>query len=402
MICIQSRINYNESMGSVFFHVDLDAFFASVEQRNHPEYRGKPLIIGMPERRSVVSTCSYEARKFGVHSAMPSLQAQRLCPDGIFIPGNYKEYQKVSRQVMDILRRFSPSVQQVSIDEAFLDMTGTDLLFGPPRQACVTLKKAVFDETGLTVSVGVAHNRFVAKLASDFHKPDGICAVSPSKEEIFIDKVGLAKLWGIGKSTLSTIQSKGIRTTQEVRSLSFRQLEDLFGDNLASYLFKAVRGIDPGICEQETKSHSISSEQTFIDDVYSEETLSAVLLQMSTEVMLRAIDENVMPRTIGVKIRYGSFETTTVQATPDDAVLNTNQVFEQARSLFLSKWKRSEGIRLLGLGLYQVYTGDAPMQGELFNQTDQKRRALDKTILTLSKKGHSMKKASTLSKPDET
>ncbi|MGX8678681.1 MAG: Y-family DNA polymerase, partial [Sphaerochaetaceae bacterium] len=198
-------------MGSVFFHVDLDAFFASVEQRNHPEYRGKPLIIGMPERRSVVSTCSYEARKFGVHSAMPSLQAQRLCPDGIFIPGNYKEYQKVSRQVMDILRRFSPSVQQVSIDEAFLDMTGTDLLFGPPRQACVTLKKAVFDETGLTVSVGVAHNRFVAKLASDFHKPDGICAVSPSKEEIFIDKVGLAKLWGIGKSTLSTIQSKGIR-----------------------------------------------------------------------------------------------------------------------------------------------------------------------------------------------
>ncbi|MDD2231298.1 MAG: DNA polymerase IV [Sphaerochaetaceae bacterium] len=389
-------------MGSVFFHVDLDAFFASVEQRNHPEYRGKPLIIGMPERRSVVSTCSYEARKFGVHSAMPSLQAQRLCPDGIFIPGNYKEYQKVSRQVMDILRRFSPSVQQVSIDEAFLDMTGTDLLFGPPRQACVTLKKAVFDETGLTVSVGVAHNRFVAKLASDFHKPDGICAVSPSKEEIFIDKVGLAKLWGIGKSTLSTIQSKGIRTTQEVRSLSLRQLEGLFGDNLASYLFKAVRGIDPGICEQETKSHSISSEQTFIDDVYSEETLSAVLLQMSTEVMLRAIDENVMPRTIGVKIRYGSFETTTVQATPDDAVLNTNQVFEQARSLFLSKWKRSEGIRLLGLGLYQVYTGDAPMQGELFNQTDQKRRALDKTILTLSKKGHSMKKASTLSKPDET
>lgn len=389
-------------MGSVFFHVDLDAFFASVEQRNHPEYRGKPLIIGMPERRSVVSTCSYEARKFGVHSAMPSLQAQCLCPDGIFIPGNYKEYQKVSRQVMDILRRFSPSVQQVSIDEAFLDMTGTDLLFGPPRQACVTLKKAVFDETGLTVSVGVAHNRFVAKLASDFHKPDGICAVSPSKEEIFIDKVGLAKLWGIGKSTLSTIQSKGIRTTQEVRSLSLRQLEGLFGDNLASYLFKAVRGIDPGICEQETKSHSISSEQTFIDDVYSEETLSAVLLQMSTEVMLRAIDENVMPRTIGVKIRYGSFETTTVQATPDDAVLNTNQVFEQARSLFLSKWKRSEGIRLLGLGLYQVYTGDAPMQGELFNQTDQKRRALDKTILTLSKKGHSMKKASTLSKPDET
>lgn len=390
-------------MGKVFFHVDLDAFFASVEQRDHPEYRGKPLIIGTVEKRSVVSTCSYEARKYGVHSAMPSLQAKKLCPDGIFIHGNHKLYQATSRQIMDILKRYSPSVQQVSIDEAFLDMTGTQKLFGPPREACLKLKKAVFDETRLTVSVGIARNRFVAKLASDYHKPDGICVVSPSKEELFIDKVGLEKLWGIGKSTLDFIQKKGLRTTAQIRSLSMEQLQKLCSENLSGYLYNAVRGIDPGIWEGEAKSHSISSEMTFIDDVFSEETLSAILLQMATEVMFRAIEEKVLPRTIGVKIRYGNFETTTVQATPEEAILNTNQVFETARKLFLSRWKKTEGIRLIGLGLYQVYSGDAPMQGELFNEAEERRRLLDKAILNLNRKGHGIMKASTMkaSTPDK-
>ncbi|MDY4888757.1 MAG: DNA polymerase IV [Sphaerochaetaceae bacterium] len=388
-------------MGKVFFHVDLDAFFASVEQRDHAEYRGKPLIIGMPERRSVVSTCSYEARKFGVHSAMPAMQAQRLCPNGIFIPGDHKLYQRTSRQVMDILHRFSPEVQQISIDEAFLDMTGTELLFGPAREACQKLKKAVLDETQLTVSVGVSQNRFVAKLASDFHKPDGICVVSPTKETIFIDRVGLAKLWGIGKSTLKFIQEKGLHSTQEIRALPMERLEAILGSNLARYLFLASRGIDPGICEAETKSHSISTESTFTDDLYDEETISAILLKMATEVMFRAYEDKMMPRTIGVKIRYGSFETTTVQATPDQAILNSNQVYEQARKLFLSRWKKSQGIRLIGLGLYQVYKGDAPIQGELFNEVEQKRRNLDQTIMQLTKKGHNVQKASTIKKPDD-
>lgn len=388
-------------MGKVFFHVDLDAFFASVEQRDHAEYRGKPLIIGMPERRSVVSTCSYEARKFGVHSAMPAMQAQRLCPNGIFIPGDHKLYQRTSRQVMDILHRFSPEVQQISIDEAFLDMTGTELLFGPAREACQKLKKAVLDETQLTVSVGVSQNRFVAKLASDFHKPDGICVVSPTKETIFIDRVGLAKLWGIGKSTLKFIQEKGLHSTQEIRALPMERLEAILGSNLARYLFLASRGIDPGICEAETKSRSISTESTFTDDLYDEETISAILLKMATEVMFRAYEDKMMPRTIGVKIRYGSFETTTVQATPDQAILNSNQVYEQARKLFLSRWKKSQGIRLIGLGLYQVYKGDAPIQGELFNEVEQKRRNLDQTIMQLTKKGHNVQKASTIKKPDD-
>lgn len=379
--------------------MDLDAFFASVEQRDHPEYRGKPLIIGMPQKRSVVSTCSYEARKYGVHSAMPSLQALRLCPNGIFIPGNHRLYSQVSHQVMAILHRFSPSVQQVSIDEAFMDMTGTELLFGPPREACRKLKKAIWDETNLTASVGIAQNRFVAKLASDYHKPDGVCVVSPSKEEVFIDKVTLPKLWGIGKSTLSLLNAKGIYTTGQIRQIDRPQLERMFGQSLAAYLYKAVRGIDPGIFETESKSHSISTERTFIEDLKNQDTLLALLNQMATEVMFRALEEHVLPRTIGVKIRYGDFETTTVQSTPDEAVLNTSQVYETARQAFLSRWRKGEGIRLLGLGLHQLYDGDSPMQGELFNQAAQKRRALDKAILSLSKKGHAIQKASSLEEP---
>lgn len=387
-------------MGNVFFHFDLDAFFASVEQRDHPEYRGKPLVIGMPERRSVVSTCSYEARRYGIRSAMPALTARKLCPQAIFIPGDHRRYQEVSAQVMAILRRFSPDVRQVSIDEAFLDMTGTELLFGPPREACLRLKEAVRRETGLTASVGVASNMFVAKLASDYNKPDGVCVVSPTKEALFIDRIGLARLWGIGSSTLALINSKRLFTSAQVRALDMETLRRLFGGHLAGYLHKAVRGEDPGICEDEARSRSISTEETFIDDLYDEETLCALLLKMSIEVMFRSLAEGLLPRTVAVKIRYGSFETTTVQSTPDEPVLNSEAVYREARRLFLSRWRPAQGVRLLGLALRQVYKGTAPVQGELFGEDEERKMALDKAVLELARKGHRMSRASTLKKPD--
>ena len=167
----------------VYFHVDLDAFFASVEQRDHPEYRGKPLIIGVVAPRCVVSTCSYEARKFGVHSAMPTMQAYRLCPQGIFIPGNMHLYSRVSRQVMDIIREYAPEMHQVSVDEASLDMTGTKRLFGPARPLAMKMKQRVKDEIGITMSIGIAQSPFIAKMASDYNKPDGLCVVAPGKEQ---------------------------------------------------------------------------------------------------------------------------------------------------------------------------------------------------------------------------
>lgn len=385
-------------MGQVFFHVDLDAFFASVEQRDHPEYRGKPLIIGLPEKRSVVSTCSYEARKFGVHSAMPALQAQKLCPQGIFIPGNMHLYHKVSKQIMEIFTHYSPKVQQVSVDEAFLDMSGLSLLFSSPKEAAIQLQKEVFEQTQLTVSIGIATNRYVAKLASDYKKPNGITVVSPTKEELFVSKLGLKKLWGVGKSTLGLINSKGIYEISQLRELDYKKLVSLFSENLATYLYKSVRGIDPGIYEEDAqvKNHSISTETTFYDDMFDEEQILSVLLSMSTEVMFRAISSNMLPRTVGVKIRYGDFETTTIQATPDSAILNSKEVYEIAKKLFMQKHKKAKGIRLLGLFLSQLYEGDTPIQGELFIEDQEKLRKLDKTIIDLSKKGLKLKKASNL------
>ena len=382
----------------VYFHVDLDAFFASVEQRDHPEYRGKPLIIGVVAPRSVVSTCSYEARKYGVHSAMPTMQAYRLCPQGIYIPGDMHLYSRVSRQVMSILREYAPEMHQVSIDEASLDMTGTRRLFGPARQLAMKMKQRVKDEVGITMSVGIATSPFIAKMASDYNKPDGLCLVSPGKEQTFIDVIGLGKLWGLGKSGLAALEAHRIRTPQQVRDMSLEDLQRILGNSFGQYLYQACRGQDPGMMFQKSKTHSISTETTFFEDVKDEQTLCQILLGMSSELMARSFDEGMMARTVGLKLRWGEdFRTITVQDTPDYPILNADQVYAAGRKLLLSKWKSGQGIRLIGLGLYQLYKGDAPIQDSLFSAGDHRKRTLDKVVHDLTSKGLPLRKASELS-----
>lgn len=382
----------------VYFHVDLDAFFASVEQRDHPEYRGKPVIIGVVAPRCVVSTCSYEARKFGVHSAMPTTQAYRLCPQGIYIPGDMHLYSRVSRQVMSILREYAPEMHQVSVDEASLDMTGTRRLFGPARQLAMKMKQRVKDEVGITMSVGIAASPFIAKMASDYNKPDGLCLVSPGKEQTFIDVIGLEKIWGLGKSGLAVLEAHRIRTPQQVRSMELEDLQRMLGNSFGSFLYHACRGQDPGIMFQKSKTHSISTETTFYEDVKDEQTLCQVLLGMSSELMARSFDEGMMARTVGLKLRWGEdFRTITVQDTPDYPILNADQVYAAGRKLLLSKWKKGQGIRLIGLGLYQLYKGDAPIQDSLFSEGDHRKRTLDKVVHSLGSKGLTLMKASELS-----
>lgn len=385
---------------AVFFHVDLDAFFASVEQREHPEYRGKPLVVGHLAQRSVVSTCSYEARRYGIHSAMPTMQAYRLCPHAVFVDGNYRLYSKVSRQVMDILREYAPQVNQVSIDEAWMDMTGTRLLFGPPKQLANRIKERIKNEVGITLSIGIAASPFIAKMASDYNKPDGLCMVSPGKEEFFIDAIGLEKIWGIGKSSLKVLNSKGLFTPAQVREISLERLEKICGNAMGLYVYKACRGIDPGMRNTDVKSHSISTERTFINDITDRETLHQVLLGMSKEIMERSLDENVMARTVGLKLRWGNFRTITVQETPENGLLNSDQIYRSAVRLLASRWNEGEGIRLIGLGLYQTYPGDVPVQDTLFSGTEHRKRDLDKVIRKLESKGHRMKKASELAGDD--
>lgn len=378
-----------------FFHIDLDAFFASVECLDHSEYRGKPLIIGRVGPRCVCSTCSYEARKFGVHSAMPMSMALRLCPNAITVPGNMKRYSEKSKEVMAIIRAFAPGFIQASIDEAYLDMTGMETVYGKPRAAGYLLKDKIFNETGLTVSIGIGSSHFIAKLASDYHKPNGLTYVAKGREIEFVDTVGIKKLWGVGKVMQQNLEKRHIYSTQDIREFSCESLQGFFGKASGSYLYQICRGIDPGIISADTKTHSISTETTYYPDLFEADAINQYLLQMSQEVTFRALDEGFMAKTVGVKIRYGDFTTTSIQATPTEGIYNSGEVYALAKELFWKKYNGS-GIRLLGLGLYQMYEGDSPEQGELFAEDREKRRKLEKTILSLQKKGCLLQRAGTL------
>lgn len=383
-------------MEPVVFHVDMDAFYAAVEQHDHPELRGKPLIIGGLGPRSVVSTASYEARKFGLHSAMPTAQALRLCPSVIVLKPNMQRYNQISKIVMEICKSFSSQVQQISIDEAFLDMTGTQRLYGLPREAGMLLKQKVTQETGLTISVGIASSRFIAKMASDYNKPDGLCRVSAGREQAFIDAVGLKKLWGVGKVTQAQLAKHHILSASQLRSYTLCSLQSLFGHSMGHFLYHACRGIDPGIFTGEAKSHSISTETTFVEDVTTSNVLEQNLLQMSHEVMFRSLEEKQIGRTIGIKLRLPDFTTCTCQITPQANIYSAEQIYSYAKQLLMQKWHEGIPVRLLGLGLYQLYEGDKPMQEELFDDPFQKKRELEKVILAMQKKGQQVFKATNL------
>lgn len=389
---------YTLSMGNVFFHIDLDAFFASCEILEHPEWKGKALIIGGKSPRSVVSTCSYEARKYGVHSAMPMSIALRKCPDAIVKEPDFHLYSRLSKSVMDLLSSFAPGFLQVSIDEAFLDLSGMNKIYPLPGKAAKELKEKIVKKTGLTVSIGVASSRYVAKLASDYHKPDGLTIVPPGKEEEFVDKVGLEKLWGIGNSTLESLQKRGIRTTETLRKWTMEELKRSFGESSGEFLYKVSRGIDPGIHEKEALSHSISEEETFIYDVYDEEIIKEKLLEMSENLQLRALDEKKVPKTVTVKIRYGDFKTVTISKTPQSPLYSSLDIFDIALFLFQSKYEK-KGVRLIGLSLGSLYDGEEIEERELFYEEGERRRTLDKTILSLKKDGNKIIKASILKKP---
>jgi DNA polymerase-4 len=379
----------------VFFHVDLDAFFASVEILDNPDLAGKPVLIGSRAPRSVVSTCSYEARRYGIHSAMPMVQALRLCPSAIVIRGRMKRYSEKSHEVMELFKSFTPDIRQISIDEAFLDMSGFNYLYKDKKEAALALKQKVKEHTGLVISVGVGPSRLIAKMASDYNKPDGLCIVDAGMEIPFVDAVGLWKLWGIGKSTRDLLQKHHITDNQVLREYTQLSLEHLFGKAMGTYLYEICRGIDPGIYTQEAKSHSISTERTFTEDIFQKNEIDHALLEMSLEVIYRSLQEKQIARTIGIKIRYGNFTTFSCQITPDRPIYNASQVYGLSQDLMDRKWNHNP-IRLLGVGLFQTYAGTAPMQPEFFDEDEKKKREIEKVAYSLSKKGLNLTKASLL------
>lgn len=369
-----------------FLHVDLDAFFASVEQLDNPEYRGKPVIVGgLPgEPRSVVSTASYEARKFGVRSAMPIATAYRLCPNGIYLHGRMKRYLEMSSVIMDIFKDFSPEVEQMSIDEAFIDLTGTEMLFGSPDETAKKIQKTVKEKTGLTVSIGLASTKYIAKIASGLHKPNGFTEIIHGDEEKFILSLPLEKIWGIGDKTRQRINSAGLKTTKDIHEKSNELLCTLFGNSTGNFLYKTVHGLDNGTFTGEAKSHSISAEHTFshdITDIYAAET---ALLELSQTVMFRLLREQLMGKTVIIKLRYDDFSTTTAQNSSGN-IISSDDLFDRARKLFEAHYESGRGIRLLGVAIGNV-EDEKYLQRELFDDTPQKKQAVEKAIIDLEKK----------------
>ncbi|MDR0624664.1 MAG: DNA polymerase IV, partial [Treponema sp.] len=302
-------------MMTCFIHADLDAFYASVEQLDHPEYRGKPVIVGgLPgDRRSVVSTASYEARKFGVHSAMPIVRAYELCPGGIYLRGSMGRYREKSAEVMAVFSNYSPEIKQISIDEAFLDITGTEKLFGPPAEIAKKLKAEVRDKTGLTVSLGIAANKYVAKIASGISKPDGTFIIPPGGEEQFMRSLPVSKIWGAGKKAREQFKIYGFETGDDIYRESLESLTAVFGKAFGLFLYRAVRGEAAAAFDDERGTHSMSAERTFPYDLYDEFTIETELFDICQTIMFRLLDCRWQSKTVFIKIRYNDFSTVSAQ-----------------------------------------------------------------------------------------
>ncbi len=386
----------------VVFHVDLDAFYASVEQRDDPSLKGRPVIVGAaPGRRGVVSACSYEARRFGIHSAMPISQAYRRCPQGVYLPVRMERYMEVSREVMGILAGYTPHMQQISVDEAFLDMTGTERLFGPARETGARLKAEVRARTGLAISVGIGPNKYLAKMATNAGKPDGLVVVRAEDAEAFIDGRALKDLWGIGEKTLQRLTELNITSVRQLRQIPEPDMAHLLGRGAASFLASVARGGDPGIFSEEPHSRSISSETTFERDRKDRTGIERILLELSHEVMFRMREGGFKSRTVALKLRFHDFTTVSAQKTIKHWISSAEELHAVAVELLASRWTGGTPVRLVGIGLSNLSAVESQDQLELFADGYARRQKVEEAVFRLQRKmGDGTLTKASLMKPD--
>ncbi len=332
-------------------HVDMDCFFAAVEALDNPEYRGKPLVVGGPRdsSRSVVSTCSYEARAYGVRSAMPMSQAARLCPHAIFVPGNMSRYVQVSGEIMNVLHDFTPLVQQVSIDEAFLDMTGCEHFYKNPQDIGAQIRRTIKDSSGLTASVGIAENKFLAKLASSRCKPDGLMVIDPGNAYDLLSTLPVGKLWGVGEKGEKALARYGIETVEDLRIWPKDWLVAQYG-KWGSQLYDLARGIDddPVVPDEERKSYG--SESTFDDDVTTIQTLRHSLAQHTSRIGMRLRRAGKLARTVTIKVKYSDFSQITRSKTLAEPFDDDDAIYDAACAL-LDETDIKMAVRLIGLSV---------------------------------------------------
>lgn len=328
-------------------HVDMDAFFASVEQRDHPALRGKPIAVGHAGARGVVATASYEARKFGVHSAMPSSKARELCPQLIFVHSRMRHYQAVSRQVRAIFERYTDIIEPVSIDEAFLDVTENKIGAATGLEIAQKIKKDIREELGLVASAGVSYNKFLAKIASDYRKPDGLCVIHPSQALEFIDKLPIEAFWGIGPATAKRLHALGIDSAPKLREKSLARLTELFGKAGLTY-YNFVRGIDDRDVVTHRERKSVGCEETFGRDIRGQ-AIREALKEVIEELVRRVTRRQFKGKRLTLKVRFPDFTTVTRSTSGTQYLDNANTIAELAHRLMDNVTLPSTGIRLLGL-----------------------------------------------------
>lgn len=359
--------------GRAILHLDMDAFFASVEQLDHPAIRGKPVLVGHDGPRGVVTAASYEARPFGCHSAQPMSIAKRQCPQAIIMPVRGERYGEMSHRMFAILDEFSPLVEPLSIDEAFLDMTGTERALGEPETVAFRLKERVKNDLKLTASVGLAPNKFLAKLASDMRKPDGLMVIHAQDIDRILLPLAVTKVWGIGKATAAALEQFGIRTISDLRQKPLDWLHKQFGADAERY-FNLSRGIDPREVVPDEEAKSIGHEQTFEVDVADPEEVRRVLLDQVEQVARRLRKHGLQARGVALKIRYGDFQTISRSATLRSATDVTEELWQAARAIF-EKWA-FQPVRLIGMTAERLGEGEGQM--DLFADPKKERqRKLD-------------------------
>lgn len=374
---------------NTIIHVDMDAFYASVEQRNHPEYRNKPLIVGGTSNRGVVSSASYEARTFGVRSAMPIQTASKLCPHAIFVTPDMATYQEESDKINDIFYRYTPIIEPVSLDEAYLEVGGSVKLFGPAEIIGKKIQKEITEELQLSASVGIAPNKFLAKIASDIKKPKGFCIINYADRHQILDPLPTTAIGGIGKKTAEILQALGVRTVSDLRQTPLAILKSCLGSQAETFLALA-NGDDDRPVTLPRAALSIGREHTFGEDIYEEETLKSYLQKLADDVASRLRHRKYSAYTITVKIKYADFTLVTRSITLESCTSQTMVIYRHGLDL-LAKLKdiRKKGVRLIGISTSQL-TDKTDVQLSLFTEPeDEKQKTLDTVIDSIrSRYGH--------------
>jgi DNA polymerase-4 len=330
-------------------HLDLDAFYASIEQRDHPQYRGKPVIVGgSPDRRGVVATASYEARRYGVHSAMPSRTAYRLCPQAIFLPARFEVYRAVSHQIMTIFRQQTDLVEPLSLDEAYLDVTDTAHHLDEAALLAREIKRQIWDQTNLTASAGVSYCKFLAKIASDAHKPDGLIVISQDEASAFLEALPIEKFFGVGKVTAAKLRELGIRTGADLKHMGEERLRDLFGKH-GGQLYGYACGEDDRPVEPVHERKSVGKEVTLQRDIRDRNEMEHILEHLALQVEHRLAELGIAGKTLTLKVRWSTFELVTRASSRDQGFQSAQEMLPILHTLLSGLVNGKRAVRLLGV-----------------------------------------------------